>query len=222
MNTAGALARAVASSHQEDVDRDALRAGLHETALGLQELMGEGGLAEHLAGFINSLEKDPADLLDRLVNLRMLVRPIDSERMRKEGLASIPRLRAEQVKTLLDEVPESDRKPAGCWLEFAPIGDGSHWVIYPQDSRPATRFVLCLPVMVGQVDTRLVPLDLGIDLTSGRDEQPGVVAGSGCDPGWTGYNDELRHVCIPGDCGHPCTEKYKLIRGALTIVDCPC
>jgi hypothetical protein len=142
--------------------------------------------------------------------------------MRESGMAGLPRFSPEELETFLTGVPDDKRLPAGCWLEATQIHNGTAWIAYPQDSRPSARFVVYLPVIVGPEETRLVALDLGLDLVTGTREKPSVVAGSGCELGWRGHGSGLRQACLPGSCASPCGESWKLRDGERVLVACNC
>ena len=218
MNIAGAFA--ISLGGEQKILPDRLQARLQEAVAGLQDLFG----ADQFDELANYVLKEGDTLVERLSPpfFANLVAPVTLATMRETGTAGLPRFAPEELELFLDGVADGDEKPIGCWLELARIDDATTWVAYPQDSRASARFVVYLPVIVGPEETRLVAVDLGMDLTTDATEPPSVLAGSGCELGWRGHGPDLRQACLPGTCAGPCGERWKLTRGERVLVACVC
>jgi len=214
MNTAGALAVSRLGEGGPEAFPDQLRSSLQGTAGRLQALFG-GNLLETL---------DIYRLTEQLSSpfFSNLVIPATLQGMRDTGTAGLLWFSREELDRFLEDVPYGEGQPVGSWLEVAPAGNGIGWIGYPQDSRPAARFVTYLPVIVGPEETRLVALDLGLDPVDGTTDRPSVVSGSGCEVGWRGHGEDLRQACLPGTCAEPCGEVWKMDLGELILVACNC
>ena len=140
--------------------------------------------------------------------------------MRDSGRAGLLLLTDDEVEQAFDDVEASDTAPSDRWLEAQPVGNG-RWVIYPQDEAADIRVTVWLPVASTQEVTRLVPLDTGVDIFLGTTEAPAAVS-HGCDPGFAGYGQDLRYLCVGGDCPSSCEEKWQYRHEKSVLVSCPC
>jgi hypothetical protein len=203
MNAAGALARSLLPDGSLDQDR-------------LTDL-----LADLDVQWQWLLTEDP-ERVERLVTTSFLALfgPQSLGALRESGRAGLVQLTEQEFERALAGTPVAPTRRSGRWMEFARLPEEG-WVAYPQDKSPGARLAVWLPVASGPGTTRFVALDIGLDVMTGEVESP-FVSSNGCDPGFEGEGQELRQVCLPGQCPHPCREHWQYREGELVLVSCSC
>jgi hypothetical protein len=227
MNVAGALALSISNGGAPDLE---LVKRLLVEAVSTQPALAIAGESEDDGGetdFYNATDGNSVEeVASRLIvepRFAELVQPVALSDFIFSGSAGIPRLTRDEVDEFLAEVPERDPGYCRSWLELAPVDDdNTSWVAYPQSASTSIEFHLILPVAQDGHNTRLLALDPGLGVMTGKTQAPRTVQGTGCDPGVTGLGASLREVCLSANCSGLCKEHWKARNGRKRLTGCDC
>jgi hypothetical protein len=227
MNVAGALARAMPDGL---LDADSIVSRLNEMVKTLPALAGASGESDDALGGLTFADISQGASVDDIADYLSadpfpeIARPVPLSDFVVSGRAGVPKFGRAEVEAFLAEVREGDPGYVRSWLEFAPIpSEDDAWVAYPQNTSFSLEFQLILPVIQDGDDTRLLSLDTGLDVKTGRVLHAALIdPAAGCDPGVVGVGWDLKEKCLRRTCQGDCGDSWKLVRGEMRLVGCVC
>jgi hypothetical protein len=227
MNVAGPLARAISDGV---LDADSIASCLNEMVQTLPALAGAAGEPDDAMGGFTFADISHGASVDDVAGYLSaepfpeIARPVPLSDFVVSGRAGVPKFSRAEVEVLLSEVSERDPGYVRSWLEFAPIpSEEDAWVAYPQNTSLSLEFQLILPVIQNADETRLLSLDTGLDVKTGRSVHAALIdPAAGCDPGVVGVGWGLKEKCLRRTCQGDCRDNWKLVRGEMRLVGCVC